>query len=172
MGTYDANIAKINIVNYFRKCGLTIDAFANIIGISDRWFKSVSSLKNDYVFDVDTVIKAASFFSVEFRKFTSSTCVPPDNLRELLQKKHAKNLEFSKALNDTPSLPFIIDNILIHDANFLNEPELELKHIKAIIRTYYPKINFSNLSITIQNSGFIKHWPHPTKKNTNLYAKK
>src|SRR5690606_26872828 len=118
MKTFDANIAKINILNYFIKSGLTVESFANIVGISDRWFKSVFSPKNTYVFDVETVKKACHFFDVDFHKFTSRICEPPKNLRELLQKKHAKSTEYNKALNDEPSLPFIIDNILVNDNEF------------------------------------------------------
>lgn len=172
MGTFDANIAKINIVKYFNKSGLTVEAFTNIIGISDRWFKSVKSPKNNYVFDVETIKKSAHFFGVDFHKFTSGICEPPTNLREILQKKHSKNLEYSKVLHDVPSLPFIIDNELIYDSEFKSAIELEVKDIKKIIRKYYPKIELSNLSRTLQESEFIKCWPHPAKKKTNLYRAK
>jgi|SRR5690606_21893555 len=172
MKTFDANIAKINILNYFNKCGITIEAFVNIIGISDRWFKLVSSLKKDYVFDVETVKKSCNFFGVDFHKFTTTICEPPTNLREILQKKHGKNPEYSKILHDIPSLPFIIDNELIYDSEFNSTTEVEVKAIKKIIRKYYPKIELTNLSRTLQKSEFIECKPHPTKKNTNIYSKK
>ena len=172
MKTFDANIAKINILNYFNKCGLTVESFANILGISDRWFKSVISPKNAFVFDVETVKKACHFFAMDFHKFTSKICEPPRNLREILQKKHAKNTEYSKLLNDDPSLPFIIDNILVYDDEFVSTPGMEGKDIKRIIRKYYPKIEFSNLSKTLQKSEYIHYEPHPTKKKTNVYKVK
>lgn len=172
MKTFDANIAKINILNYFNKCGITIEAFANIVAISDRWFKLVSSSDKDYVFDVETVKKARDFFGVDFQKFTSTICEPPTNLREILQKKHAKNPEYSKILHDTPSLPFIIDNELIYDSEFESATEFEVKEIKRIIRKYYPKIELTNLSKTLQKSKVVEYWPHPTKMRTNLYRVK
>lgn len=172
MRTFDANIAKINILNHFIKTGLTVESFANILGISDRWFKSVIAPKSTYVFDVEVVKKACHFFAVDFNKFTSKVCEAPRNLREVLQKKHVRNTEYSKVLNDDPSLPFIIDNILIYDDEFAATSGMESKDIKKIIWKYYPKIELSNLSKTLQKSEYIHCEPHATKKKTNVYKVK
>lgn len=172
MKTFDAHLAKINIINYYNRSGLTVEAFANILDISDRWFKLINSTKNNYVFDVESIKKASYFFGVDFNKFTSVLLTPQKNLRESLQKLHSKNPEFSKILNDPPSLPFIIENILHQNEEFKSSAGLELKYVKRIIKKYYPKINLSNLSKTLQNSDTVKHWPHPNKKKTNLYKRK
>lgn len=164
MKTFDAHIAKINIIKYYNRSGLTVEAFANILDISDRWFKLVNSPRNNYVFDVDSIKKASYFFGVDFNKFTSVLLSPQENLRESLQKLHSKNPEFSKILSDPPSLPFIVNNILIQDKEFKSSAGLELKDVKTIIKKYYPKINLSNLSKTLQNSDSVNHWSHPSKR--------
>jgi len=45
MKIYDAQIAKKNILNFFKKSGITIEDFANILGTSDRWIKYVQANK-------------------------------------------------------------------------------------------------------------------------------
>jgi transcriptional regulator with XRE-family HTH domain len=172
MKAYNAKITAKNIQNYFVQSGLTMEAFANLLDISKRWLEYVFSEKENYEFDPNTVQKACDFFVADFRKFTTEIQAVPTDLRETLQKKHIKNLEFSKLLNDEPSLPFIIDNILVNDDEFARTAGIESKDIKEIIRKYYPKIELSNLSKTLQKSEYIHYQPHPTKKRTNVYKVK
>lgn len=106
-----------------------------------------------------------------FGKFTTELLKVPINLRETLKKKHSQNPEYSKILNDPPSLPFIIDSELIYESEFESDTALEVKEIKKIILKYYPKIELTNLSKSLQKSRFIECKPHPTKKNTNVYRK-
>jgi len=172
MKAYSAEITTTNINNYFKQSGLTMDAFANLLDISKRWLEYIFSGKENYEFDPNTVQKACDFFIADFGKFTTTLMNPPKNLREILLKKHAKNTEYSKLLNDEPSLPFIIDNILVYDNKFAYTAGMESKDIKEIIRKYYPKIELSNLSKTLQKSEYIHYDPHPTKKKTNVYKVK
>ncbi len=172
MKAYNATITKENIFNYFTQSGLTMEAFANILGVSKRWLEYVFSEKENYEFTPSTIQKACDFFIADFGKFTTQLLEVPINLRETLKKKHAKNPEYSKILHDIPSLPFIIDNELIYDSEFISATELEVKSIKKIIRKCYPKIELTNLSKSLQKSDFIECKRHPTKKNTNIYSKK
>src|SRR5690606_18732167 len=168
MKAYSAEITTSNLKNYFKQSGLTMDSFANLLEISKRWLEYVFSGEEGYGLEPNKVQKACDFFIVNFGKFTTTLMDPPKNLREILSKKHAKNTEYSKLLNDDPSLPFIIDNILIYDDEFVSTSGMEAKDIKRIIKKYYPKIEFSNLSKTLQKSEYIHYDPHPTKKKTNL----
>ncbi|MGJ1242402.1 hypothetical protein [Sphingobacterium siyangense] len=83
MKIYDAQIAKKNILNFFKKSGITIEGFANIIGTSDRWIKYIQS-NEKYVFDVEIVKKASAFFAIEYSNMSSTVFNPPDNLRQAL----------------------------------------------------------------------------------------
>ncbi|WP_257670787.1 hypothetical protein [Parapedobacter tibetensis] len=172
MKAYNARITATNIQNYFKQSGLTMEAFANLLDISKRWLEYVFSKKKNYEFDPNTVQKACDFFVADFRKFTTELQAVPADLRETLQKKHAKSPEYSKLLNDEPSLPFIVENILVNDDEFASTSGVEVKEIKRIIRKYYPKIELTNLSKTLQESEHIHYWPHPTKKKTNVYKVK
>lgn len=172
MKAYNAVITKENIFNYFTQSGLTMEAFANILGVSKRWLEYVFSQKEDYEFAPSTIQKACDFFIADFGKFTTELLEVPINLREHLKKKHAKNTEYSKVLHDPPSLPFIINNELIYESEFGTAAALEVKEIKKIILRYYPKIELTNLSNSLQKSPLIECKPHPTKKNTNVYKKK
>lgn len=169
MKAYDAQITRKNIKNYFKQTGLTMDAFANLLGISKRWLEYVFSEENDYEFDPNTVQKACDFFIVNFGRFTTTLMSPPNNLREILQIKHLRNTEYSKLLNDEPSLPFIIDNVLVKDSEFADSSGMESKDIKKIIWKHFPKISLTNLSQTLQNSEYIHCEPHASKKKTNIY---
>ncbi|WP_286766681.1 MULTISPECIES: hypothetical protein [Sphingobacterium] len=171
MKIYDAQIAKKNILNFFKKSGITIEDFANILGTSDRWIKYIQS-NEKYVFDVEIVKKASSFFVVEYSNMSSTVLNPPNNLRQVLQKKHSKNPEYSKILNDTPTVSFIIENILAIDGDFKNSNGLELKYIKNIIKKYYPNMKLTTLSSELQKSTVIESSKSTTKINTNLYKLK
>lgn len=172
MKAYNAKITKTNILNYFNKSGLTIEVFANLLGVSKRWLEYLISENEDYEFDPNVVQKACDFFNTDYGKFTTSIQKIPSDLRDLLQKKHARNPEYNKILSDAPSVQYIIENMVLKDDEFANAESVELKTIKRIIRKHYKELKLTNLSKDLQNSKFIKHWPHPTKKNTNLYAKK
>ncbi|MGB3063916.1 hypothetical protein [Sphingobacterium thalpophilum] len=171
MKVYDAQIAKENILNYLEKSGITIEDFANILGVSDRWIKYIRAREN-YTFNVELVKKASAFFGVDYIKMSSTLLTPPDNLRQILQKKHYKNLEYSKILNDTPSIAFIIEHILAIDEDFKDSEGVELKQIKKIIRKYYPHMKLTTLSSELQKSKVIESSKSPVKINTNLYKLK
>ncbi|QQT54550.1 MULTISPECIES: hypothetical protein [Sphingobacterium] len=95
-----------------------------------------------------------------------------NNLRQVLQKKHSKNPEYSKILNDTPTVAFIIENILAVDGDFKNSNGLELKYVKNIIKKYYPNMKLTTLSSELQKSTMIETTKNPSKINTNLYKVK
>ena len=172
MKAYDAIITKENIQNYFKQSGLTMGAFANLLGISKRWLEYLFSENENYEFTPNTVQKACDFFITDFRKFTTELQEAPFDLREILKKKHAKNTEYSKILSDAPSVPFIIEKILVKDEEFVNSSRLELRFIKRIIWKYHPELMLTNLSSDLQKSEFVVCEPHPTKANTNVYRKK
>lgn len=169
MKAYNANITTENIKNHFRKSGLTVEVFANLLGVSKRWFEYVLAGEKKYEFTPSIVQKACDFFITDFRKFTTELQVVPENFRELLRKKHSRNSEYHKVLSDAPSVPFIIDEILVKDGEFINSTGLELKFIKRIIWKYYPHIKLTNLSVDLQKSKLLQHNPHPTKAATNVY---
>jgi len=172
MKAYNARITTQNIQNHFKNSGLTIEVFANILGVSKRWLEYIFSGNENYEFTPNTVQKACEFFITDFRKFTTELQTVPEDLREILRKKHMGNVEYNKVLSDPPSVPFIIDNILVKDNEFILSNGLELKFIKKIIWRYYPGLKLTNLSSDLQKSVSIEYWLHPTKKNTNLYRVK
>lgn len=171
MKAYNAKITIENTKNYFKSSGLTIEVFANILDVSKRWLEYVFSDNDKYEFTPKTIQKACEFFLTDFRKFTTEIQPVPDDLRAILKKKHIRNIEYNKILSDAPSVPFIIDKILLKEEEFTMSDGMELKSIKKILWRYYPELKLTNLSGDLQKSVFIEHWPHPTKKNTYLYKK-
>ncbi|MBE8720857.1 hypothetical protein [Sphingobacterium pedocola] len=173
MKAYNARVTTENIKNHFKNSGLTIEVFANILEVSKRWLEYIFSGEKNYAFTPHTVQKACEFFVADFRKFTTELQAAPEDLREMLKKKHKRNVEYTKILSDAPSVPFIIDNILIKDDEFITSNGLELKFIKKIIWRYYPGLKLTNLSSDLQKSDFIEYYLLPTKKKkTNLYKRK
>jgi transcriptional regulator with XRE-family HTH domain len=171
MKAYNAKITTDNIKNYYKNSGLTVEVFANILDISKRWLEYILSDKGNYEFSLKNIQKACQFFLTDFRKFTTELQPVPDDLRMILTKKHIRNIEYSKILSDPPSIPFIIDKILIKDYEFSMSTGLELKYIKKVIWKYYPGLKLTNLSNDLKKSNSIEFWHHPTKKNTYLYKK-
>lgn len=169
MKAYNAKITTENIKNHFKNSGLTIEVFANVLDVSKRWLEYIFSENEKYEFNPKTIQKACEFFLSDFRKFTTEIQPVPDDLRVILKKKHIKNIEYNKILSDAPSIPFIIDKILVKDEGFTTSEGLELRFIKKILEKYYSGLKLTNLSSDLQKSEFIEHWPHPTKKNTYLY---
>lgn len=170
MKVYNANITNENIKNYFKKSGLTIEVFANILEISKRWLEYILAGEKNYEFAPYIIQKACDFFIVDFGKFTTELQIVPKDFREFLKKKHFRNTEYNKILSDAPSVPFIIDEILVRDNEFINSDGLELKFIKRIIWGYYPELPLTNLSSDLQKSDFIEHRLDLTKKKkTNIY---
>lgn len=172
MKAYNAKITTQNIKNYFKKSGLTIEVFANILGVSKRWLEYILAGEKNYEFTPSIVQKACDFFITDFRKFTTSLQDVPEDFRELLKMKHSRNSEYIKILLDPPSVPFIIDEILVKDTEFITSSGIELRFVKRIIWRYYPGLPLTNLSSDLQKSELISSSPHPTKKNTNLYKAK
>lgn len=172
MKAYNAKITIENINNHFKASGLKIEEFANLIDVSKRWLEYIFSGRENYELSPTAVQKACDFFLKDFGKFTTELQPVAENLREILKKKHTNNPEYAKILSDAPSVPFIIDNILVKDDEFISSNGMELRFIKKIILRYYPGLKLTNLSSDLQKSHFIKHWPHPTKKGTNLYSRK
>ena len=173
MKAYNAKITIENIKIHFKKSGLTIEVFANILEVSKRWLEYILAGEKDYEFAPETVQKACDFFIADFGKFTTKLQNVPDNFRTFLQHKHSRNTEYSKILSDAPSVPFIIDEILIKDSTFIETSGLQLKKVKDIIDAYYPNLKLTNLSTDLQNSDFIEYRLDPTKeKKTYLYKKK
>lgn len=173
MKAYNAKITSENIKNHFEKSGLTIEVFANILEVSKRWLEYILAGEKNYEFAPNTIQKACDFFIADFRKFTTELQIVPKNFREFLKMKHSKNSEYSKILFDAPSVPFIIDEILIKDHEFISSAGLELKFVKQIIWRYYPELKLTNLSSDLQKSASIHQSLHPTKKKkTNIYRTK
>lgn len=170
---YNAKITTENIKNHFEKSGLTIEVFANILEVSKRWLEYILAGEKNYELAPYTIQKACDFFIADFRKFTTEPQTVPEDFREFLKKKHSRNSEYNKILSDAPSVPFIIDEILAKDDEFISSNGLELKFVKQIIWKYYPGLKLTNLSSDLQKSGFIKHRLHPhKKKKTNIYQAK
>ncbi|AIM35466.1 hypothetical protein KO02_01410 [Sphingobacterium sp. ML3W] len=173
MKAYNAKITSENIKNHFEKSGLTIEVFANILEVSKRWLEYILAGEKNYEFAPNTIQKACDFFIADFRKFTTELQTVPKDFREFLKMKHSRNSEYNKILLDAPSVPFIIDEILIKDDEFISSTGLELKFVKQILWRYYPDLKLTNLSSDLQKSDSIYHSLHPTKKKkTNIYRTK
>lgn len=169
MKKFDAAITRDNIFMLIRYSGITLEEFGNIIGVSKRWIQYLK--KGIYDLDISGIEKASIFFNVPFSRITTTAIAPSPHYRKNLQLHHKTNSEYNKILSQNPSIPYLIEFILLNDVDFVSLPEMEIKDVKKILKKYNLNYKGSSLSVEFQKSEFIKHWPHPTKKNTNLYAK-
>lgn len=170
MKNFDAAITRENIFMLIRYSGITLEHFANVIGLSKRWVQYIKS--GTYDFDIESINNACKFFDVDFTKITTAKLKPRLNYRSWLQKQHKFNLEYSKILSEAPSIPYAIEFILIKDSEFIEEDGLEIKSIREIFKKYDLVYASSSLSNELQKSNFIKFSKHPKKAQTNLYSKK
>lgn len=170
MKKFNAVITRENIFMLIRYSGITLEEFGNIIGVSKRWVQYLK--KGTYDFDISAIEKASIFFNVAFAKLTTAVIVPPDNYRKTLQLHHKNNTEYSKILSENPSIPYLIEFILMKDEEFTTNQKMEIKDIRRILKRYDLVYDGSSLSTELQKSEFIKCWPHPTKMRTNLYRVK
>lgn len=170
MKKFNAALTRENIFMLIRYSGITLEEFANIIEVSKRWVQYVK--QGTYAFDISSIEKASIFFNVDFTKLTTTKIKPAANYRSILQKHHKNNLQYNKLLFENPSIPYAIEFILSEDEDFINGNEMEIKDIKEILKKNGLIYDGSSLSTELQKSEKIQHWPHPTKKKTNVYKVK
>ncbi|MBD1427705.1 hypothetical protein [Sphingobacterium arenae] len=75
-------------------------------------------------------------------------------------------------MSENPSIPYVIEFILLKDKEFTNNSNMEIKDVRRILKDYNLIYKGSSLSTELQKSGFVECKQHPTKKNTNVYSKK
>lgn len=170
MKKFSATITRKNIFILIRYTGLTLEEFGNIIGLSKRWVQYVKEGKYD--FDIPSIEKASNFFNVPFIKLTTTIVTPSFGYRKMLEAYHKNNTEYSKILSEPPSIPYLIEFILMKDSEFTTRTEMEIRDIRKIIGKYDLDYKGSSLSTELQKSDFVEFWPHPTKNRTNLYRVK
>lgn len=170
MKKFNAAITRENILMLIRYSGITLEEFGNIIGVSKRWIQYLK--KGTYDFDISAIEKASIFFNIPFGKLTTTSLVPTDDYRRSLQLHHKNNIEYSKILSENPSIPYVIEFILLRDNEFNNKSNMEIKDVRKILKNYNLIYKGSSLSTELQKSAFVECKPHPTKKNTNVYSRK
>src|SRR5690606_24869296 len=92
--------------------------------------------KGTYNFDISGIEQASIFFNIAFAKLTTAIIAPPDNYRKVLQLHHKNSLEYGKILSENPSIPYLIEFILMKDEEFTTNPEMEIKDIRRILEKY------------------------------------
>src|SRR5690606_20913244 len=131
MKKFNAAITRENILMLIRYSGITLEEFGNIIGVSKRWVQYLK--KSTYDFDISAIERASIFFNVAFAKLTTALIIPPNNYRKTLQLHHKNNTEYSKILSENPSIPYLIEFILMKDGEFTTTPKMEIKDIRQIL---------------------------------------
>jgi hypothetical protein len=170
MKKFDAVVTRENIFMLIRYSGITLEEFANIVGLSKRWLQYVKS--GTYDFDLTSIDKVCMFFNIDFINLTTTKLKLKSNYRSLLQKHHKNNLEYSKILSEPPSISYVIEFILIKDNEFVESDGMEIRNIRKILDKYGLVYKSSSVSNELQKSKFIKFEKHPKKKGTNLYKRK
>ena len=169
MITFDADLTRENILYCLRFSGISIEGFTNILGVSVRKFKYVKARKSN--FNINDIEKASAFFRVSFSKLTTTRITLSGDFRRSLLSHHHNNLEYTKILEDKPSIPYAIQFILITNDEFL-ENKMEVKAIKKLLDKKGFSYASSSLTNELKKSELIDYEPHPSKKGTFLYFKK
>ncbi len=170
MQKFNAEITRSNILRLLEHSGVTLEQFANIIGVSRRWLLYIKSGK--YEFDLTSIERASLFFNFSFSDLTTKTVVPKNNLRSVLAKQHKANPEFKKILEDIPSIPYAIQFVLILDKDFASGETFEIKEIRRILNKYNMEYKSSSLSVELRKSPHIISEQSSVKMNTFLYKKR
>lgn len=173
MANYNKEILKENVLQLIEYAGLTDEQFVNIIDISVR---KLQYLKNNEVdkakFTIEDIEKISILFNRDFIDITTKSIQVSSDFRNELLNTHRGNIEYTKILEDRPSIPYAIKFVLVEDLEFQNT-KLEVKHILKIFQKYGWVYKSSSVSNELKKLVNIIHSEtHPSKKLTNLYSRK
>ncbi len=170
MANLNKELIHRNIFKLLNHSGLTDISFANLLGVSDKQVKRIK--KGDAKFSIDNINKACDFFKKSLSSINNKEVEVDRRFRDKLIVSHKGNTEYSKVLNDNPSITYAIDFELMENEAFI-EKGLEIKDIRMIFKARGWEYSSSYTSLAMQrNKARIAIFPHLTKKDTNLYSKK
>lgn len=170
MNNLNKELIHKNILMLLHYSGLTDINFANLLGISDKQIKRIR--KKDAEFSINDINKAADFFKKSISAI-NSTDIKLDRLfRDKLIVQHNGNAEYSKILEDRPTITYAINFELLQNEKF-NSEGLTAGEIKEIFSARGWNYTSSYISLAMKrNENKISILPHPEIPRTNLYSKK
>lgn len=170
MASLNKERIRKNIFRLLDCSGLTDIAFANLLFISEKQLRLIKGGKAE--FKIDSINKACDFFKITFNSINNKEIDLDRTLRGKLTLQHKNNPEFSKILNDNPSITYAIDFELLENKDFISG-WLEIKDIRKLFkqRGWIYSSSYTSLGIN-RAKDKIDIKMHPTKANTKIYTKK
>lgn len=170
MGNLNKELIRKNIFILLQYSGVTDISFANLLGISDRQIKRIRNEKAE--FSIDDINKACDFFRKSISTINNKEIKLDRLFRDKLIAQHNGNVEYSKILEDRPSITYAINFELLQNKEFLYEG-LTVGEIKDIFVARGWNYTSSYISLAMKrNEDKIRIIAHPEKTGKNLYMKK
>lgn len=170
MANLNKELIKRNIFKLLHYSGLTDLNFANLLGISDKQIKRIR--KGEAEFSIDDINKSCDFFKKSITMINNKEIVIDRLFRDKLIVQHHGNIEYSKILEDRPSITYAITFELLENKTFKSK-QLTVAEIKDIFLARNWDYSSSYISLSMKrNEDKIKTLPHPHKPGKNVYTKK
>lgn len=169
MDTTVRQIIGSNIKTLREASGLSQIKFAILTGISRASIVNIESGKNGY--NLNLLDNILMFYKYKIEDISKQNFVVPLNLREILAEQYKRDLTYSAALTERPTIVYAIKYRLL-PTSFLETP----KEINEI-RFFFTQLGWNFLGTSIQNalkrmSKLILIEKHAVKANTFVYSKR
>lgn len=170
MANLNANLIRKNIFKLLDYSGLTDISFANLLEISDKQIKRIK--KGEADFSINDINKACDFFRKSLTVINNKEIDLGQKFRDKLILQHKGNIEYSKILQERPSITYAINIELLDNESFKTKG-LDVGDISNIFEERGWEYTSSYISLAMsRNTNAIERIPHPTNKRKYTYKKK
>ncbi|MFD2962497.1 MULTISPECIES: hypothetical protein [Olivibacter] len=170
MANLNKELIKKNIFKLLDYSGLTDISFANLLDISDKQIKRIK--KGEAEFSIDDINKACDFFKKTLASINSKEVEIDRKFRDKLIVQHKGNIEYSKLLQERPSITYAINFELLDNESFKTNG-LDVSDISQVFEERGWEYSSSYISLAMsRNAEEIERIPHPTNKRRYAYKKR
>jgi len=162
-----------NIINNINKLidatGLSDVSIANMLNLSIRKLKYLKRGKVKLkLIDIELF---TNFFNVSIHDLSKINFKTNSQIRERLKEKYRGNVEYVIHFEQTPTITYSIQYVLINSPLF--KKPMEIKDIRSLLKSRGWIYRSSSISQALaRQTELVEIQNHPTKKKTFLYSKK
>jgi len=170
MANLDEELIRRNIFKLVDHSGLTDVSFAHLLDVSDKQIKRIK--KGEAAFSIDNINKACDFFGKSLSSINSKEMKVEDRFRNKLIKRHKGNTEYSKILEERPSITYAINFELLKNESFKTKG-LDVSQIHQVFEERGWGYSSSYISLAMsRHKDRIERLPHPQKQKRYMYKGK
>ncbi|MGK6352228.1 hypothetical protein [Parapedobacter sp. DT-150] len=170
MANLNKEMIRQNIFKLLDYSGLTDVSFANLLDVSDKQIKRIK--KSEAAFSFDNINKSCDFFGKSLSSINNKEVEVDRRFRDKLIAKHKGNTEYSKILEERPSITYAINFELLENESFKTSG-LDVSSISHIFEERGWEYSSSYISLAMnRNAERIARQPHPSKPRRYVYRRK